>query len=426
MTMWKKFLYLFGIPFVLFGVVGEARAACDQTLSTGANIASAVSSAAAGSTICLNSGSYGTISLSGINKSSDVTIMSTSGKTATIAFNFGNLNHIKFQNLTITRMENGGGSSNTSIVNNVFTGQLKLVGIGSNVLVDGNTFDGISVGPNDSEGRVQLYDVAGLTLSNNHFGSAGESDGIQAGGHGGMIGPGNVFVGIIQGTYGRHVDSIQLYGEVNGYSIVGNYFSDDTIYLGVYDGGANLVVKNNIFDKDHQGGSTLQLGGINGMLFEHNTFNRTSGGAGTKFANTPNTNWIVQNNIFNAASWTAGGDQPGCGTNCIMRYNLKSNGGSSDPVGTNNITANAIFTGTGSIAAWTNWKLAIGSPGKDAGNDGFDMGVLYYGPGSVTPDTTPPTAPTNLAANVTLGAQVDLTWTASVDAVGVALYQVER
>jgi chitodextrinase len=42
------------------------------------------------------------------------------------------------------------------------------------------------------------------------------------------------------------------------------------------------------------------------------------------------------------------------------------------------------------------------------------------------PDTTPPTAPSNLTATAVSSSQVDLTWTASTDNVGVASYRVER
>jgi fibronectin type 3 domain-containing protein len=41
-------------------------------------------------------------------------------------------------------------------------------------------------------------------------------------------------------------------------------------------------------------------------------------------------------------------------------------------------------------------------------------------------DTTPPTAPGSLTANSTISSQVNLTWTASSDNVGVTVYRVER
>ena len=42
------------------------------------------------------------------------------------------------------------------------------------------------------------------------------------------------------------------------------------------------------------------------------------------------------------------------------------------------------------------------------------------------PDTTPPTAPANLTATATLATQINLSWTASTDNVGVTGYKVER
>src|SRR5260370_12346544 len=42
------------------------------------------------------------------------------------------------------------------------------------------------------------------------------------------------------------------------------------------------------------------------------------------------------------------------------------------------------------------------------------------------PDTTPPTAPTNLIASATTDTRINLSWTASTDNVGVTGYMVER
>src|SRR5438094_1925492 len=44
---------------------------------------------------------------------------------------------------------------------------------------------------------------------------------------------------------------------------------------------------------------------------------------------------------------------------------------------------------------------------------------------AVTADTTPPTAPSNLTTTVS-GSQINLSWTASTDNVGVTGYRVER
>ena len=52
--------------------------------------------------------------------------------------------------------------------------------------------------------------------------------------------------------------------------------------------------------------------------------------------------------------------------------------------------------------------------------------VLEHGNRDLTPDTTPPTQPGTLSATVVSGGEVDLSWGASTDNVGVTGYQVER
>jgi chitodextrinase len=52
--------------------------------------------------------------------------------------------------------------------------------------------------------------------------------------------------------------------------------------------------------------------------------------------------------------------------------------------------------------------------------------VAFRGAGSGAPDTQPPTSPSNLAATATSASQINLSWTASADNVGVARYLIER
>ena len=51
------------LSVILLGLSQVSFAACDQTLSPGANVASAVSNAANGTTICLNNGNYASVDL---------------------------------------------------------------------------------------------------------------------------------------------------------------------------------------------------------------------------------------------------------------------------------------------------------------------------------------------------------------------------
>jgi hypothetical protein len=401
-----KLLFLAFFVF-LFGLPHSAFAQCDQTLSVGANVASAVSTAPNGSTVCLNSGDYGTVNFTNISRSSFVTLKSSSGVGARLKIGeVYNSRFIRFANLTIAGATVRGCSVSIELVNSI------IVANGSGLLfnydtacggvtdmalvVDGVTFDRVQQAL--FEGRLSIRGVRGIDIRNSTFSgspTSNASDGIIIVGDSQdvTIGPGNIFRDIVQGQCGAvHCDAIQAYGGGPNTVITGNYFINCSVYVGVYDGDSpSMTVRNNVFDTN-PGGQALQMGGIQGMLMEHNTFRNVTLGIGTKFANTPHSGWIVQNNIFDHAFFTASGDQPGCGSDCVMRFNLKSNGGTTTPTGTNNVSGTAVYVGAGSPTNWANWRLAAGSPGKNAGNDGNDIGTNYYGTGSTTaPAPAPPT-----------------------------------
>ena len=90
------------------------------------------------------------------------------------------------------------------------------------------------------------------------------------------------------------------------------------------------------------------------------------------------------------------------------------------------ITFRAISTGTSNVT----FDFALGS-GTDTNVAGLGGGLLSsVGSGSYTgtpaPDTTAPTAPGTPALTVISSSQINLSWTASTDAVGVTGYRVER
>ncbi|HEV7400152.1 MAG TPA: hypothetical protein VGN84_07750, partial [Solirubrobacterales bacterium] len=77
-------------------------ASCTQTLSSGANLSTAVSSAAAGAVICLNSGSY-SVNVTKANKSSMVTIKPAPGATPSLGYSMLNqATNLRFQELKFT------------------------------------------------------------------------------------------------------------------------------------------------------------------------------------------------------------------------------------------------------------------------------------------------------------------------------------
>lgn len=388
---------LFVFVAATFGISQATLAACDQTLNPGANVASAVSNAPAGSTVCLNSGSYGSVAFTSISKTTDVTVQSTDGKTATIAPTVWASKHLKFQNLTISSLEIRDASSYVSVVGSQFTGQavLAVTGTNVNVVIDSSTFDGISVCSSCYEGRLQVTSGNGVRITNNHFGGGGESDGIQIGADGVTVGPGNVFEGLLQGNYGRHIDAIQGYGQSNT-TITGNYFTNNTIYVGFYDGGTNETITNNVFGPSSTNEQKLQLGSIQGLTFTHNTVKGNFVVAqGAKNGMQRNINAVYRNNIFDGTSIADTGDQPGCASGCVYEANLFSS--SSSARGTASLVGKPTYSGGSAPSAWGGYQLTSTSIGYNAGTDSRDLGINYYGPGTSVPVSVPP--PTGLRVN---------------------------
>jgi hypothetical protein len=369
-----------------------AATACTQTLSPGASVASAISSAAAGSVLCLASGSFGQVNLTNVSKTSPVTVRSVTGKEATLSLDLSGVNQLRFESLTLSGLDITGVSRNLVVSSNKFTGQalVRSDTSNANILLDGNSFDGISVCANCYEGRLQLWSPDGLpsgvTVSNNHFGGAGESDGIQIGGYGLVIGPGNVFDGIVQGNYGRHVDAIQLYGQSHT-TITGNYFVNNDVQIMAPDGGDTEIITHNVFVGGGYGPS-IQLGTHLNDTFAHNTVIGVSVHIDKKMENTTkSSNAVAINNIMIGSEFStidSGGVQS-C-ANCTFDHNLFTV--SSDAMGTNNLIGTPTFVGGASPTTWRGYQLQPTSLGVRAATDGKDMGIVVVSsPGTLAAPT---------------------------------------
>ncbi len=379
---------------LLLGTSQLSLAACDQTLSTGSNVGSVVSNAAAGSTICLNAGNYGNVTLDNIVKSNTVTLRSTSGNTASINLDVGRSQRLTFQNLTITGMYIHNQAIHITLSNSTFTGQL-LLNLGVNggssygnadILIDGNSFDNISVCGSCYEGRLQVMSdntPTGVTISNNHFGGPGESDGIQLGAYGVVVGPGNVFDGIVQNGYGRHVDALQGYGQSHT-TITGNYFLNGDTYLMMPDGGNTEQITNNVF-YSRNGNNGIQLGTHVNDTFIHNTVVNVMVNMDKKVENTtPSQNTVARNNIMIGTHFKTvdSNNNPAC-SNCTFDHNLFNS--SSNASGTNNIIGSPTFVGGTNPSTWPGYQLTTTSLGHKAASDGQDMGANYFGGGTPLP-----------------------------------------
>ena len=367
------------------GEGGGVAVSCTRTLDPGADVAKAIASAA-DATICLNAGSYGTVSLDGVVRANDVTVRSAAGRTASLDAVINQSSHVVFQSLTIAGLEidtnQQGGTKNISVKGCTFTGQA-VVNVGKNgdagILFDGNTFDGIGVCADCYEGRLEIISnpwsgtPSGVTISNNHFGNKGESDGIQVGAHGVVIGPGNVFDGIVQANYARHVDAIQLYGQSHT-TITGNYFVNDDTHIMAPDGGDTEIISNNVF----VGGSyrpAIQLGSHVDDSFLHNTvigvdvFINKKQEVKDKSANA-----VVRDNVLVDSSFgtTDSGGTPSC-VGCTFDHNLFDKSG--EATGTQNVFGKPLFVGGAKPSTRAGYLLQSTSPGHGAASDGKDMGI---------------------------------------------------
>jgi chitodextrinase len=85
--------------------------------------------------------------------------------------------------------------------------------------------------------------------------------------------------------------------------------------------------------------------------------------------------------------------------------------------------ASSTFNDTG-LAASTSYSYRVRA--TDAANNLSAFSSTATVSTMAAPDTTPPTAPTNLSATAASSAQINLSWTASTDNVGVTGYKVER
>ena len=95
---------------------------CTSTISSG--LQSAISGASAGAVICLNSGSYGSLTLSSLSKSSDVTIEPAAGAAVTIGtLAFNSVNHLHFTGAA-GAMSIGGGQVDRSDVRSICSNHL--------------------------------------------------------------------------------------------------------------------------------------------------------------------------------------------------------------------------------------------------------------------------------------------------------------
>jgi len=124
-----------------------------------------------------------------------------------------------------------------------------------------------------------------------------------------------------------------------------------------------------------------------------------------------------------AATPTTSGFQVSWSTNVaansVVDYGTTANYGSSTPISGAMVTSHQVAV-TG-LTSGTLYHFRVRS--TDANNSSISSADMTF---STAGDTTPPTAPTGLTATAISSSQINLTWTASTDNVGVTGYNVFR
>jgi hypothetical protein len=368
---------------------------CTQTLNPGGNVASAVSAAAAGATICLNSGSYGSVTLSGIVKNPRVTIKSTSGQDATMSLTVsGGSNGITVDSVTMAGGSMSGSTTrNITIQNSAFTSHWVINGLAnSNVLLDHNTHNNIEGGGQYSApARIHLSygssTPSGVTIQNSVM-DGGSADGVQTGVGVNIIN--NEFKNILEASCaGCHTDAIQLLGASDSV-IRGNYIHNSSTGIVAYDGLTRATIEDNVIDLSSRPWG-LELYADTDSVIRHNTLVYRANCAyslpcGTivmdhKSVDPAGRGTIVVDNIATSISANNG-------STYAERHNnlVRSGAVTGDISGSPNYIGGVIPT------TWAGFQLASGSLGKSAASvpSGSDIGVV------ISQVASPPGPATNL------------------------------
>lgn len=419
-------------PAARIGAPTPGGVVCSQRLNAGANVQSAVSSAAAGSVVCLNSGSWSAISLSGIVPAAPgVTLAATPGQSVIVpGFTVTGANT---QNLTIEGFSiTAPGNTRNPQDGNPNNGIQLLCGIAGGVTFAYNTIENQPRGDaiyayagNCGGGRTQ----SGVTFEYNqidHVENALQVDGgiaeesnfvfshnvvgpdIQDGGYGhyiqvqgiaGLTVNNNAFEGPPDPAYENcaadgsashlnvlHVDTGQT-----------NVTFDNNILWHVQTCGQSVLIQNTPMDNiavnnnlnvddpacNTNASNSCQaqfalVEAPHGLTFEHNTvvnaargitLGYVAGGAEATYTNPEN--MTAQDNIAAPTSGEAGGSNYStwrCTSSCDAQSNVSADS-----------TANSVFGGGGNVIRWApRWMTTSWTPVAGAGYQPPPSG--YYQP----------------------------------------------
>lgn len=349
---------------------GNETISCDINATTG-NFAAQVSAAAAGQTVCLAAGNYGT--WSGVNKL--VTIsrqvgVSVSQVTMGVDFNNGDAN-FTIDGLSITGGSIVGSASSITIKNSTFTGQLSIDvnSTSGAILLDKNIHNNLFVAATNCTTTPGMITISGsggpdkVVVSNSVISNT-NLDGVRVDASNGATIANNEFFNIeeLNDNDCHHTDSIQFYGGSN-VIIRNNFFRDSSNGIVAFDQTSNNQITGNACVRLARGACVTLYSDRNSVI-EYNT-------AGTnmdvleidrKAADPAGSGTIFRNNVGGVA--IANGSTLTSNTNNLYA-------GASSP----NISGTPVFEGGSNPTTWVGYKLAANSPGINRATDGGAVGI---------------------------------------------------
>ncbi len=297
--------------------VDSVGAACTQTLSPGANLSTAISSAASGAMLCLEGGSW-SFNLSDVDKASPVTVRSAEGTTASLGHSqLDTSSNLRFEGLHFTGgVDLLGASSHIEILDSEFTGEYGIHANGeaqhmgtavTDVLIEGNYLHGFdfsgSEGVTGGYGITVVNGVEHFTIRENTIESVA-NDYIQSASPVDFTVDGNTFLGpSLRYTHPEvHQDLWQIFGGgddiVFTNNVARNTGTNESL---LFQEGAfhNVQVENNLLVNDSDG-YTCKIYQQQGLVFRDNTIVDSHWGCLFQYRTSepPGSGYEVDHNVF--------------------------------------------------------------------------------------------------------------------------------
>ena len=382
------------LAFLAFTSFPANAQTCDQTLSAGANVGSAISSATAGAVICLSNGNYGGFTLNNVSKSPSVTVRAVNSGSASLTGQVsitGSTNGVTFDGINYSGITITGASAASLTFRNgdASKGTIRIDGVKTttpNIL-----FENLTHINQDNSGFCRGGAFPCVGAGAYHFSFSGRStpvatirgayidggcaDGVQSGVP--FILENSIIKNKQVGSCPNdpHTDATQLYGgPFAGTIIRGNYYYRNVQVLAAYDGVDKILVENNVFDPGPDGERRpcqIELYSDDSSIVRHNTLVYRGNSFGhicvdRKSSDNAGFGTVVVNNI--ATSILSGN-----GSTLAQRSNnlVRSGAVAGDYTGA------PIFVGGANPTTYAGFELAAGSPGKGAGASpaGSDIGI---------------------------------------------------